>query len=96
MAETQTAYAKSTFTDPQQIWSFIGFVVALASDPSMLALVPIEWLPKITALAMLGALLIRHFKGTNPVAVIAPMAVKPVEVPKLVATQQGSETEDTL
>lgn len=96
MSETQTAYAKSTFSDPQNIWSAIAFFVAISSDPSILALVPLEWLPKITAAAMLGSILIRHFKGTHPVALIAPREVKPVEVPKRTATQPGTEDADKL
>lgn len=90
---TQTAYARSMFSDPTNITLALTVFIAILADPQVVAIIPLWLLPKLTALAAAIGVYLRTVKGTNPVAVIAPGQVRPVEVPKLTKTQQG--TEDT-
>lgn len=93
MAEqTQTAYSTSAFTDPTNILAFGAFLLGVLSDPAVLAIIPVAWMPKILALTGILTGAMRTFKATRPVSMIAPGEVKPVEIPKLQKTQQGSET----
>ena len=92
MAEqTQTAYAKSIFTD-LTAWAFVGAGALL--DPDVQAfIVSLGANQAIVAKCVIGVgLLLRYSSAKRPVAFIAPMQVKPVEIPKLEKTQQGSET----
>ena len=93
MAEqTQTAYATSAFTDPQNIASGITFVTGLLALPEVVAVIPLRYMPAILAISAALNLLLRIAFGLRPVAMIPPTAVKPVEIPKLQKTEQGSET----
>jgi len=92
--ETQTAYAKSAVSDPQNILYVINILLACLALPEVLALIPPGALRYVLALTgVLGVigLFIRTKFATNPVALIAPGQVKPVEVKKLEATKQGTE-----
>lgn len=90
--ETQTVYAKSWFTDPQNIASLLTFLVGALALPDVAAIVPLRFMPAILAVSALAQLWLRTQFGVRPVAFIAPKEVKPVEVKKLEWTQQGSET----
>jgi len=90
--QTQTAYAKSAWLDPQFIATFLTGLLALLTDPDLLALIPLRYMPKIVVVTTIVLIILRRVKGTNPVRFIPPGEVKPVEVPKLTATQVGSET----
>jgi hypothetical protein len=89
--ETQTAYATSMFSDPTNLALALTILVAILSDPQVVAVFPPWLMPKVTAFTAAVAVYLRTVKATNPVAVIAPGQVKPVEVKKLEKTQQGSE-----
>jgi hypothetical protein len=93
MAETQTAYARSAFSDPSNILNFIALAFML---PEIREVVPVHYIPLVTAVVALANLALRTIFVTHPVALIAPNQVKPVEVRKLEATQQGSETTTTI
>lgn len=88
MAETQTSYAKSAFTDPLNIINFIAVALVL---PEIRDLVPQEYVRLVAGLTALLNLFVRTFQTTHPVAFIAPMQVVPVEVKKLEATKPGTE-----
>ena len=77
MAETQTSYAKSAFTDPLNIINFIAVALVL---PEIRDLVPQEYVRLVAGLTALLNLFVRTFQTTHPVAFIAPMQVVPVEV----------------
>jgi len=89
--ETQTAYAKSAFSDPQNIASALTLILALLALPEITALIPLRFMPAIAAVSSAAALILRTQFGNHPVAFIAPTQVKPVEVKKLWKTQQGTE-----
>lgn len=91
VTETQTAYAKSAFTDPQNIASAITFLLAVLALPDVTAIIPLKYMPVIAAVSSAAALWLRTQYGVRPVAAIAPGEVKPVEVKKLDKTQQGTE-----
>jgi hypothetical protein len=88
---TQTAYATSAFSDPQNIASALTLILALLALPEITALIPLRYMPAIAAVSSAAALILRTQFGVRPVAFIAPQQVKPVEVPKLEKTQQGTE-----
>lgn len=90
--ETQTAYAKSAYSDPQNIALAISGVLAFFSMPDVLAIIPLKYMPMITLTTAALGIILRIVTGVRPVANIRPMQVKPVEVKKLELTQQGSET----
>lgn len=93
MAEqTQTAYATSAFSDPQNIASAITFVTGLLALPEVVAVIPLKYMPAILAVSAALNLLLRIAFGVRPVAMIAPTSVKPVEIKKLEKTEQGTET----
>jgi hypothetical protein len=93
MAEqTQTAYSTSAFTDPQNIASGITFITGLLALPEVVAVIPLKYMPAILAISAALNLLLRIAFGVRPVSFIAPTQVKPVEIPKLEKTQQGTET----
>jgi len=91
MAETQTAYARSAWTDQTNMVLFAGALIEGLSDPHVGALIPAWLLPKIGAAIFLLGIYVRTWKATHPVANIPPGEVKPVEVKKLEATKQGTE-----
>jgi hypothetical protein len=93
MAEqTQTAYSTSAFTDPQNIASAITFITGLLALPEVVAVIPLKYMPAILAISAALNLMLRIMFGVRPVSVIKPGEVKPVEIPKLEKTQQGTET----
>ena len=99
MAETQTAYAKSAFSDPQNILYVINILLSCLALPEVLAVIPVAYMRYVLALTgVLGVvgLFVRTKFATHPVAMIAPTQVKPVEVKKLVATKQGTEEMENL
>ena len=92
--ETQTAYAKSAFSDPLNIVNFVAPALTL---PEIGKVVPPRFAPLIAAIVALANLAIRIGLVTHPVTVtIAPGQVKPVEVKKLEATKAGSEEVEKL
>lgn len=93
MAETQTAYARSAFSDPLNLINFVALALVI---PEVRQIVPPKYLPLIAAIVALANLYLRIFVTTHPVAFIAPTQVKPVEVRKLEATKQGTEEPQNL
>lgn len=93
MGETQTAYAKSAFSDPSNIVNFIALALMM---PEIREVIPAHYIPLVAAITALANLALRTLLVTHPVAVIAPGQVKPVEVKKLEATKQGTEDADKL
>lgn len=91
--ETQTAYAKSAFTDPLNIINFIAVALVL---PEIRDLVPPEYVRLVAGITALLNLFVRTFQTTHPVAFIAPKQVVPVEVKKLEATKPGTEDPSKL
>jgi hypothetical protein len=94
--ETQTAYAKSQWTDPTNLAAMAQIAVGLVALPEVTKIIPLSWMPAILAISGGTSFVLRTWKATHPVANIAPGEVKPVEVKKLEATQQGSETTTTI
>lgn len=90
--ETQTAYAKSMWSDPLNLSSIVQIIVGLVALPEVAKVIPLSWMPAILAVSGALSFALRTWVATHPVANIAPMQVKPVEVKKLEATQTGSET----
>ena len=88
MAETQTAYARSAFSDPLNIINFLALALTM---PEIREIVPPKYVPLVAAIIALANLYLRTMVVTHPVAMIAPTQVKPVEVKKLEATKQGTE-----
>jgi hypothetical protein len=86
--ETQTAYAKSAFSDPLNIINFVALALMM---PEVRDILPPRFIPLVAAVVALANLATRTLFTTHPVAFIAPAQVKPVEVRKLTATQQGTE-----
>ena len=86
--ETQTAYARSAFSDPLNVINFIALALTL---PEIREMVPPQFLPLIAAIVAVANLALRTLFVTHPVAVIAPGQVVPVEVKKLEATKPGTE-----
>ena len=93
MAETQTAYAKSAFSDPLNIINFIALALMM---PEIRDIIPTRYIPVVAAIVALANLATRTIFATHPVALIAPMQVKPVEVKKLEATKPGTEEAENL
>lgn len=89
--ETQTAYARSMFSDYTNIAAMVQIAVGLVALPEVTAVIPLTWMPLILAFSGALSFALRTWSATHPVAAIAPNQVKPVEVTKLVATQQGTE-----
>jgi hypothetical protein len=90
--QTQTAYSKSLWTDPTNLASLGAVLVGLLALPEVTALIPVTWMPAILAISGAINFLLRTFNAVRPVAMIAPGNVKPVEIPKLEKTEQGTET----
>jgi hypothetical protein len=93
MAETQTAYARSAYSDPLNIINFVALALTL---PEIREIVPLKYAPLVAAIVALANLATRIGFVTHPVANIAPGQVKPVEVKKLEATKAGSEEPSKL
>jgi hypothetical protein len=93
MGETQTAYAKSAFSDPSNIINFVALALMM---PEIREIMPPRFIPVVAAIVALANLALRTLLVTHPVAVIAPGQVKPVEVKKLEATKQGTEDPEKL
>ena len=93
MAETQTAYAKSAYSDPMNIINFIALALMM---PEIREIVPTRYVPLVAAIVALLNLAGRTLFVTHPVANIAPGEVKPVEVKKLEATKPGTEEHERL
>jgi len=92
MSDTQTYYARSLYSDPQNLASIGSIIVGLLALPEVTAIIPTRYMPAILAVSASLSLILRITTGLRPVANIAPGQVKPVEVQKLAPTQQGSET----
>ncbi len=86
--ETQTAYARSAFSDPSNIVNFLALALMM---PEIREILPPKYIPLVAAFVALANLALRTLLVTHPVAFIAPNQVKPVEVKKLEATKAGSE-----
>ena len=92
--ETQTAYAKSAFSDPSNIVNFVALLLTL---PEVRDIIPPKYYPLLGAVVAISNLALRVLFVTHPVTVtIAPGQVKPVEVKKLEATKAGSEEPSKL
>src|SRR5687767_3668538 len=89
--ETQTAYARSAFSDPTIIASWIQIAVGVLALPEVVAVIPLKWMPLILALSGAASFALRTWNAVRPVAFIAPHQVKPVEIKKIEKTQQGTE-----
>lgn len=91
MGETQTAYAKSAYSDPQNIALAVSVILMCLAEPSVVQIIPLKYTPMIAALSGILGIVLRVMNGTHPVANILPTQIKPVEVKKLEATKQGTE-----
>jgi hypothetical protein len=92
--ETQTAYARSAYSDPLNIINFVALAFTL---PEIRDVIPLHYAPLVAAVVALVNLAGRTLFVTHPVTVtIAPGQVKPVEVKKLEATKQGTEDAGNL
>ena|SRR6185436_18651647 len=91
--ETQTAYARSAFSDPSNVLNFLALALML---PEINSIVPPKYIPLVAAVTALANLALRTLFVTHPVAFIAPNEVKPVEVRKLEATKAGTEETQKL
>ena len=89
--ETQTAYAKSAWSDPTNIAAFVQIIVGVVALPEVTKVIPLTWMPVILAISGALSFALRTWTATHPVANIAPTEVKPVEVKRLEATKQGTE-----
>src|SRR5688500_761788 len=89
--ETQTAYAKSVYSDPTNIAAAVQIGVGVMALPEVVAVIPLHWMPLILAVSGALSFALRTWTALRPVANIPPMQVKPVEVKKLEATRQGTE-----
>ena len=96
MAETQTAYAKSAWSDPTNVAAFVQIIVGVVALPEVAKVIPLTWMPVILAISGALSFALRTWTATHPVANIAPTQVKPVEVKKLEATKQGTEEAENL
>lgn len=83
MPETQTYYAKSMFSDPQNIASAISTVVGILALPEVKGIIPLEWMPAILAVSGALSLILRTYFGVRPVAAIPPGETRPVQVESL-------------
>ena len=88
MADTQTAYASSVFSDPSNIINFLALALMM---PEIRDVLPPKYIPLVAAIVALANLALRTIFIVRPVAFIAPKQVVPVEVKKLEATKQGTE-----
>ena len=87
--ETQTAYAKSAFSDPINIINFLALLFTL---PAINAVIPVHYHDAVDALVAALNLALRTFFAPHPVtATIGPGQVKPIEIKKLEATKPGTE-----
>ena len=92
--ETQTAYAKSAWSDPANLLNFLAIAFQL---PEINKIIPVRYVPLELAFVALANLALRTLFVTHPVTVtIAPGQVKPVEVRKLEATKAGTEEPSKL
>lgn len=89
---TQTYYAKSLWSDPQNLASMASMAVGVLALPEVTAIIPTRYMPAILAVSAAISLILRITTGLRPVANIPPGQVKPVEVKQLTPTEQGSET----
>ena len=94
--ETQTAYAKSQWSDPTNIASMVSIAVGILGLPEVTKVIPLSWMPFILALSGAVSFALRTWTATHPVANIAPRQVVPVEVKKLEATKPGTEDTEKL
>jgi hypothetical protein len=90
--QTQTAYSTSMFSDLTNIAAMIQIGVGVLALPEVVAIIPLSWMPVILAVSGAASFGLRTWKAVRPVSLIAVGEVKPVEVPKLQKTQQGTET----
>jgi len=87
--QTQTYYATSLWTDPQNLASTLSTVVGLLALPEVVALIPLRYMPLILAISGAASFILRTWTGVRPVAAIAPGQIKPIDVTTLTATQGG-------
>jgi hypothetical protein len=81
MAEDIVYYrAKSSFSDPQNIVNTIALILLL---PEIRDIVPVGYLPLLTAVTAVLNLLLRQTTSTRPVAFIKPGTSAAVQVKKL-------------
>lgn len=76
----QTYYAKSAFSDPVMIATFVMLVLQLGEVRDLM---PEQWVHIATAAVAVLNLFLRVFNAQRPVAFIPPASVKPVEVKRL-------------
>lgn len=82
MPETRTYYAVSLFSSRTFWVNTAALVVGILSATEVLTIIPAKFLPLSTALVAALNIYLRTIT-VRPVALIAPGATKPIEVPKV-------------
>lgn len=90
--QTVTAYSRSMWSDPTNLASMASMLVGVLALPEVRGIIPLEWMPALLAISGAVSFVLRTFSAVRPVANITPTHVKPVEIPMLKKTEQGSET----
>jgi hypothetical protein len=88
MSDTQVYYARSAYSDPQNIASAITLILAILALPEVAALIPAKYVPAILAVSSVVNLFLRTAVTVRPVANVAPGQTKPVLVPTLPTTPE--------
>lgn len=87
----QTYYARSMFSDPQNIASALSTLVGILALPEVTAIIPVEYMPAILAFSGALSLVLRTAYGVRPVAAIAPGNTKAVQVKSLQEPDEPDE-----
>lgn len=85
--QTQTYYATSAWSDPQNVASALSAAVGIFALPEVAAIIPLRYMPIVLAISSILSLILRTVFGVRPVANIKPGEVKPVRVETISATQ---------
>jgi hypothetical protein len=85
MAE-QTYVAKSLWSDPTNIASFVSIAVGILALPEVTAVIPLEAMPFILAISGAVNFALRTWNAVRPVANILPTQTTAVQVKKLPIT----------
>jgi hypothetical protein len=85
----QTPVAKSIYSDPTNVASFISVAVGILALPEIVAIIPLAAMPYILALSGAASFALRTWNAVRPVANIPPGETKVVEVKSLPVTPQA-------
>ena len=82
MPDTVTYWAESLFSSKTFWLNTVTFGIAVLSATDVLVIIPVRFLPTVTALVAMGNIYLRTVT-VRPVAFIAPGTAVPVSVPKI-------------